>query len=292
MYLLYSLRLAIQSLWREKWINVLSVLTIAAGLFMIALTFFGVYNIDLATKKLPERFSVMLYLNDGLQEQEIDGIVTALKKNSSIEMVRFISKNKAMEELRTVLKNADYVLEGIDENPLPASIEVKLKQALVSVSGVKNLASDFRKIKGIEEVEYGEQFLHSIYSIKTGANTISLLLIVIMSAGVIFVCYSTVKIVFYRRKDEIETFKLLGATRGFIRAPFVIEGGILGVGGGVTAMAGALVFNYFLLHKLAATMPVFKIIVFPSEIFVSLPLVGFMLGILGTLIALGRIRFY
>lgn len=291
MYILYSLRLAIQSVWHEKWINLLSVLTIAAGLFMITLTFFSVYNMDLATKKLPEKFSMMLYLNNDLSEQEVGNIMSTLKKNIAVERARYISKDKALEELKGVLKNADYVLEGINENPLPASIEVKLRQESVSISKVKKLAADIRKIKGIEEIEYGEQFLNSIHSIKAGAQTLGLLMISVMSTGVIFVCYSTVKIMFYRRKEEIETFKLLGATRGFIRAPFVIEGGILGIGGGVVSLIGTMALYYTLFYKLALTMPIFKIIVFPSEVFIVLPFVGLALGISGAVIALGRIRF-
>lgn len=291
MYLLYSFRLAIQSVWREKWINLLSVLTIGAGLFMITLTFFSVYNMNLATKRLPEKFSIMLYLNDSLSEQDIGNIMTSLKNNNVVEHVKVITKDKALDELRGVLKNADYVLEGINENPLPASIEIKLKQESVDLLSVKRFAADIKKVKGIDEVEYGEQFLNSIHSIKAGAQTFSLLLIIIMSAGIIFVCYSTVKIMFYRRKEEIETFKLLGATRGFIRAPFVIEGGMLGAGGGLVSMFGALGLYYALFYKLVPTMPIFKIFVFPSEIFVALPLTGLVLGISGAIIALGRIRF-
>ncbi|MBU4320997.1 MAG: ABC transporter permease [Thermodesulfovibrionales bacterium] len=291
MYLLYSFRLAFQSLWREKWINLLSVLTIAAGLFMITLTFFVVYNIDLATKRLPARFSVMLYLDDGLSEQETGSIIAQLKKNNAVEQARYIAKDKALEELKGVLKNADYILEGIDENPLPASIEIKLKKESVNIASVKKFAAEIKKIKGIAEVEYGEQFLNSIHSIKGMAKAGSLSLIIIMSAGVIFVCYSTLKIAFYRRKEEIETFKLLGATRGFIRAPFVIEGSVLGMFGGIASMAAAFAFYYVLFYKVTATIPILKILVFPLETFPALPIVGLLLGIGGAVIALGRIRF-
>ncbi|MCX5716951.1 MAG: permease-like cell division protein FtsX [Nitrospirae bacterium] len=291
MYLLYSFRLALQSLWREKWINLLSVLTIAAGLFMITLTLFVVYNIDLATKRLPARFSVMLYLNDGLSEQETGSIIAQLKKNNAVEQARYIAKDKALEELKGVLKNADYILEGIDENPLPASIEIKLKKESVNIASVKKFAAEIKKIKSIAEVEYGEQFLNSIHSIKGMAKAGSLSLIIIMSAGVIFVCYSTIKIAFYRRKEEIETFKLLGATRGFIRAPFVIEGSVLGMFGGIASMAAALAFYHVLFYKVTATIPILKILVFPFETFPALPIVGLLLGIGGAVIALGRIRF-
>ncbi len=291
MYLLYSFRLALQSLWREKWINLLSVLAIEEGLIMITLPFFVVYNIDLATKRLPARFSVMLYLNDGLSEHETGDIIAQLKKNNAVEQTKYIAKDKALEELKGVLKDADYILEGIDENPLPASIEIKLKKESVNIASVNKFAAEIKKIKGIAEVEYGEQFLNSIHSIKGMAKAGSLSLIIIMSAGVIFVCYSTIKIAFYRRKEEIEIFKLLGATRGFIRAPFVIEGSVLGIFGGIASMAAALAFYYVLLYKVTATIPILKILAFPLETFPALPIVGLLLGIGGAVIALGRIRF-
>ena len=266
-------------------------MTIAIGLVMVALTFFAVYNMDLATKKLPERFSMMIYLNEGLTEQDTETIIKTLKENPTVESVKYISKEKALNELKKVLKNADYVLEGIDENPLPASIELKLREAAFAVASVKKFASEIKQIKGIADVEYGEQFLSSLHSIKTGVHALSLLIAVIMFTGIVFVCYSTVKITFYRRKEEIETFKLLGSTKGFIRAPFIIEGGVIGLGGGIISALITFAFTYVFYHKLAGAIPVFKVIVFPSDIFLLLPLAGLMLGIAGTLIAIGRIKF-
>jgi cell division transport system permease protein len=233
----------------------------------------------------------MLYMDNGLSEQETGSIIAQLKKNNAVEQARYIAKDKALEELKGVLKNADYILEGIDENPLPASIEIKLKKESVNIASVKKFASEIKKIKGIAEVEYGEQFLNSIHSIKGMAQAGSLSLIIIMSAGVIFVCYSTIKIAFYRRKEEIETFKLLGATRGFIRAPFVIEGSVIGMSGGIASTAAALAFCHVLFYKVAAAVPILKILVFPFETFPVIPIVGLLLGIEGAVIALGRIRF-
>ncbi len=291
MYFIYSIKLAFKSIWHEKWINVLTVLTIATGLFIISLTTFTVYNINLGTKKLPEKFSMMVYLDDKTSEQEAENITATLKKNKSIEWAKYISKDKALSELRGVLKNADYVLEGINENPLSASIEVKLRESDVTAEKAKNLAGQIKMIKGVADVEYGEQFLNSIHSIKAGAQTIGLLLIITMSAGIIFICYSTVKIMFYRRKEEIETFKLLGATKGFIRAPFVLEGGMIGTASGILSMFCAIAFHSVVFKKLVQTMPIFKVIVFPSEMFIALPLIGLILGVSGSIIALGRIRF-
>ncbi|MFZ6016011.1 MAG: cell division protein FtsX [Nitrospirota bacterium] len=287
----YAFRLAFQSVLREKWINLLSTLTIATGLLIITFAVFSVYNIDAATKKLPEKFSIMLYLDDNLPDQELENVINTLRKDSAVETVRYISRDDALKELKGTLKDANYVLEGLGENPLPDSIELKLKKEAVGPETAKRLATDAKKIKGVNEVEYGEKFLSSIYSIKVGMKVIVLTLIIATSAGIIFVCYSTVKILFYRRTDEIETYKLLGATRGFVRAPFIIEGALIGTAGGLLSLIGIISFYYMVLLKLTLTIPLFKAILFPTNIFLLLPVTGLFLGITGAVIALGRLRF-
>ncbi len=163
-----------------------------------------------------------------------------------------------MKELKTTLKDTKYVLDGLGENPLPDSIEVKLKDEAVGPDIAKRLTAKLREIKGIDEIEYGEKFLSSIYSIKVGMNTIGIVFVIIMSAGMIFVCYSTVKILFYRKNDEIETYKLLGATGRFIRAPFIIEGAVIGFSGGLLSLIGILSLYYTVIFRLSYTIPLFK----------------------------------
>lgn len=287
----YSIKLALQSLWHEKWINLLSMLTIAMGLLVITLVASSIYNMNLFARKLPERFFIIAYIKEGLSEKEAQSIVASIRERGPIEKVKYISKADALKELKISLKDADYILEGLDENPLPASIEIRLKKDAVGPQAVKSFADSLKKMEGIDDVQYGEKFLLSLHSIKTGMETIGLILTAVMISGIIFICYSTVKILFYRRKDEIETLKLLGATRGFIRTPFVIEGSVIGTAGGIVSTLIALAFYYSVLYKLGATMPIVRAVVFPTEIFLALPVVGLFLGITGSLIAMGRIKF-
>ncbi len=287
----YSVKLAFQSLWHEKWINLLSMLTIAMGLLVLTVVMSSVYNVNLFARKLPERFFVMAYLRDGLSEKETQDIINSIKSRGAIDRVKYISKADALRELKTSLKDAEYVLEGLDENPLPASIEIRMKKEAVGPESVKSFADSLRKIGGIEDVQYGEKFLASLHSMKTGMETIGIILAAVMVAGIVFICYSTVKILFYRRKDEIETLKLLGATRGFIRMPFVIEGGLIGAVGGMIGAVIAAVFYFSVFYRLSATVPIVRAVVFPTDLFLSLPVVGLFLGITGSFIAMGRIRF-
>jgi cell division transport system permease protein len=291
MSLSYSLTVTMKSLFREKWINLLSVLTIASGLLIISVAFFTVYNIDASARKLPEKFSMNLYLDDNLPREQIDGVIAALRKNSAVSSVKFISKDDAMKEMKSVLKNSNYVLEGLDENPLPDSIEVKLKREAAGPDTAKKLAADALTINGVKEVDYGEQFLSSIHSLTTALKTGGLIFIIILSTGIVFVCYSTIKILFYRRNEEIETFKLLGATKGFIRAPFLIEGAVIGTAGGLLSLVGIFAFYYMVILRLSSAIPVLTAVLFPSGTFMALPLAGMFLGLTGATIALGRLKY-
>lgn len=287
----YAFKLAAKSILHEKWINLLSVLAIASSLLIIALTVLSVYNIDLATQKLPERFSMMLYLKDNLSGAEVENVLNTLRRENTLESIKYISKDEALKELKTMLKGTDHVLEGLEGNPLPDSIEIKLKKDAVGPETAKQLAARLKETKGIDDVEYGEKFLSAISSIKIGVKTIGIILIIIMSASVIFVCYSTVKILFYRKKEEIETYKLLGATKGFIRMPFIIEGAFIGLSGGLLSLFGILSVYYIVIFKLSLTIPIFHAVVFPTDISLILPPAGLLLGMTGAAIAIGRIRY-
>lgn len=291
MALSYSFRLAAQSILHEKWINLLSILTIATGLFFLSITLLSVYNIDVATEKLPEKFSVMLYLTDNVSQQEKENIMNALRKNYTVERVKFISKDEALKELKTTLKDTEYVLDGLGENPLPDSIEIKFKSEAIGPEVVKNLSSELRALKGVSEIEYGENYLSSLYSVRKGTKAVGISFIIVMSAGMLFVCYSTVKILFYRREREIETYILLGATKGFIRTPFLIEGAVIGLFGGILSLFGILTLYYLVVLKLGIAFPIFKFIIFPIDMSYMIPLAGLLLGIIGAAIAIGRIRY-
>jgi len=261
------------------------------GLLVISLVVSSVYNVSLFTRKLPEKFFIVAYLKDGLSEKEIQNVVSSIKGQSPVEKVKYISKAEALKELKTSLKDAEYIIGGLDENPLPASVEIRLKKEAVGPEAVKGFADSLRKMSGVDEVRYGEKFLLSIHSVMAGMETIGLILLAVMISGIVFICYSTVKILFYRRKEEIETLKLLGATRGFIRTPYVIEGSVIGASGGIFSLVIALAFYYSVFYKLSATVPLIKVLVFPLDIFMFLPVVGLFLGVTGSLIAMGRIRF-
>ena len=168
----YPFRIAVQSILREKWVNLVSIITIGAGLLLTTVIVLTVYNIDMVTKKLPEKFSMMVYLKDGLSREQTKSILYDIENDISVKSVTYIPKDKALNELKSTFKDIAYVLDGLEENPLFDSVEVKLQSEAVGPETAKELTAKFKRIKGIEEIEYGEKFLSSIHSLKVGIKNI------------------------------------------------------------------------------------------------------------------------
>lgn len=290
MALHYSFKSALQSLWREKWINILSMLTVASSLLIATLTVFTLYNVELVTNHLPERFSMLVYLKDQLSPEETQNVVAAIRKRAEVAQATYISKEQALNELKQTFKDTHSLLEGLEENPLASSVEVRLRKDFVAAAATSKIAEEIKKIPGVDNVYYGEKVAEAIYLMKKSVQNISVIIFLTVSLGVIFVTYSTVKILFYRRNEEIDILKLLGATRGFIRAPFLIEGSIIGLSGGILGIIGAFIFYIAVTYRLSAIIPILKTLVFPVGIVIALPFVGIVLGLIGSAIALGRLK--
>jgi len=289
-YLSYSTRTALQSLAKEKWINLLSSLTVAASLLVSLMALITIYNVKIFTRALPEKFTMMVYLKDSISQEEARALMDRLKAKDYAAAAKYISRDAALTELKQTLRGISNVIEGLDENPLSPAIELKLKKERVTASSVKTISADIKTLTGVEDVYYEARIAETVSLLKTSVENLSLIILCMIVFVVLFVISSTVKILFYRRKAEIEIIKLLGATGGFIRTPFLIEGGVIGFFGGLFAAIGAAAFYITLTTKFSAFMPILKTIVMPAEIVVLMPLAGVVMGVAGALISVGRLR--
>lgn len=289
----YSFRFAFESLRKEFWINLIATLSAGLGLFLIAVIAMVFYNLNVLTKRLPEKFTVVLYLKVNTPKEEIDRTITELKNDRVVKSVRFISRDEAFNELKRRLKDPSILFEGIDENPLPDSLEIKIKPEYMKKAELKDFLSKLGSRPVVDDIDYGEDIMSSIILLKKVIETSGLAIVGMILTGVLFNFYTTIKILFYRRREEVETFKLLGASGGFIRAPFLIEGAIIGAAGGAIA-CGFLLALYKVITLLSAQIAFMSSLDLQPQLlalFGLLPLSGGTLGILGAFIGLGRIRY-
>ncbi|TYT74152.1 cell division protein FtsX [Desulfobotulus mexicanus] len=179
---------------------------------------------------------ILAYLEEGYTEQDRLRIHNTLKENNLVSDIRFISKNEALESLRSRMQRHSAVFQNLPENPLPDAFELRVRVEGNSWETVEEVAMYVEKIKSIEDVEYGGQwvgrFLKVIAMLRLTALGMGGLFFLIS----VFIVANTIRLAFYSRKEEVEIMRLVGAEEGFIKAPFYIQGLILGFSGGLMGM--------------------------------------------------------
>jgi cell division transport system permease protein len=290
---LYSVETALKSLWHEKWINLLTVLSISIGLLIISAFYTITQNLDSVLKRWSRDFGLVVYLNDGLSAEAENTLKAFFQHDPDIADIKYISKEEALLELRQTLGKQSSVLEGFESNPLPSSFELTLKRELLYPAYVERKASEIKHLNGVEEVQYGEKWLSSLSTLANIMKVSALFLGGAVFIAIAFITYSTIKIFFYRRKEEIETLKLLGATRSFIRLPFLLEGLFIGImAGGVSALVLYGVYS-FVISKISGFLPSINIVMVPLPLkaYIPAPLAGAVMSFLGSLVAVGTIKY-
>jgi cell division transport system permease protein len=286
----YFLKNALLNILSNRLIHVISIGTIFISFILLGAFLLLFVNLNNWIMSWEPPLTMSLYIKDGLGDNAIKKIAKAIEKMPDAEIVEFISKEKALKTLKESLGAQSGLLEGLGENPLPASFEIFFRESEDKKLDPKTLKEELEKIEGIVEVQYSEQFLSRfeglVYILKVGGFIIGGLL----SLAVLFITTNTIKLTIYARRNEIEIFKLVGATDRFIKAPFLLEGAIQGAFSGLLAM-GALYIMYSLLSVKKIHLfglPVLDVIFLPDTYTIFILMLGLVLGLLGGLIAVGR----
>jgi len=291
--LLYSIQSALKNLWAEKWINILTTLSVGVGLLILGTFVTVTLNMDSVLKKWARSFGIVVYMDDNISAEATGTIREFFKQNPDILEVTYISEDEAIKQLRTILGEDASMLDDLKDNPLPSSFELKLKRALLEPVFVKKKAEEIEKMSGVAQVQYGEKWLASLNTVSRIMKASAIFLGWAILIAIIFITYNTIKIFFYRRKEEIETLKLLGATKSFIRLPFLIEGLVIGLLGGIIGSLALYGIHSIIVAKGFDVIPSIRAIIIsiPDEIFLSIPVAGALMSLAGSFFAVGRIRY-
>jgi len=213
-----------------------------------------------------------------------------IRLSPEAKIKRFISKDKALSDLRKALGPEAGLLEGISKNPLPASFEVILTEVAGKGSEPRKIKEQLEKLEGVEEVQYSEEWVNRFRDLMKMVRLVGLIIGGLLFMGVLFIVTNTIKLTIYSRKDEIEILKLVGATDWFIKIPYMLEGMIQGVFSGLLALA-ALFLTYFFISKEKAYFFSFALLDFsfiPHEYSLAILLLSVFLGLVGSFIAVDR----
>lgn len=285
----YYIAEALRGLRANGVVNILAIGTISMAVLIVGLFLLVFLNLHNPVRSMAERFEMSAYLKDGLTETEREYILLRLKSEPGIRKVDYISKEQALEMFKKEMKGQEALIEGLGENPLPASYEILVDPQYAEGDRMEALAKKISAMPGVEDVSYGREgvrLLTALFNIIAyGGAAVAVLL----GVAVVFIISNSVRLALYSRGQEIELMQWIGATRGFIQGPFLIEGMLLAMIGASLAM-GILAGLFYSLPEAAAP--------FLSGLqgldFLPMPVVGYiitgsgLLGLAGGLISVGR----
>jgi cell division transport system permease protein len=276
---LRSAREALTASRRAPLLSALGIVTIAFSLFAFGLFGLVAVNIRRALDQVEERVEVRAFVSDST---EIESVAAAMKDIGGFpEVLRvdYVSKEKALERARKEMGEfADVFEAGV----LPASIEVHLRPGMRSPAIVKSVAGRIGTYAFIDDVRYGEEWVEKLYRLRNIATVAGIALGVAFAAVAVIIIGATIRMTVLARAKEISIMRLVGATDMFIRLPFLIDGLFKGVLGGLLALVFVWVANRVINEYFIQT------IFFDREmIFVGI-LAGAMMGVLGSLVSVGR----
>ena len=281
---------ALSSILYNRLIYAISVGTIAISLLIFGAFVLLSVNVKTWIQGWGQTLSISVYLKDGIDEATRERIRTAISTLQGAEIKGFVSKEKALQDMKGMLGSQSGLLDGLTRNPLPASFEVAFRNVDRAKFEPKGIREALEKVAGVDEVQYSEQWLDQfeglLYMLKVAGLAIGGLLCV----AVLFIITNTIKLAIYSRRNEIEIFKLVGATDWYVKAPLLIEGALQGLLGALIALGILLAIHFVLSFRVTQIFGLsFMDFVFLSETYaLGILSLGLILGLLGSFIAIGR----
>ena len=284
----YFVREVFLSLKRNNWMSVASVGTVAVSLFIFGMFLMLVLNMNKMAESLESQVQINVYLEEGTTSSEIRSLEAELNDMQGVEQVTFVSKDEAMERFKERLGDQSSILDALDDtNPLPDGFEVMITQPELVETAAKNIEQH----KNVESAKYGQDVMEHLFDITRLIRFFGLVLMLFLAGATLFIISNTIRLTVFARRKEIAIMKYVGATDWFIRWPFMMEGMVLGLFGGILANV-ILRFGYSaLVSEIYSALAFFPLI--PEQPFlnyISIVVVfgGMAIGAMGSTISLKR----
>ncbi len=280
----YTVRESFSGFTRAKVSFVVSVLTICISLILLGLFALVSMNATRFIEGLRNRIELEAFLQEPLTRDELSTLQQAVEGIDGVRSVTFISKDEAARIFKQEF--GEDINQVLDFNPLPPSFKITLREGYRTALRVRAIHDRLVALKGIESVVYRRTLLELIDQRTEAIHNIMLGLGVLISLSAVFLVSNTIRLAIYAKRKLIRTMELVGATRAFIRLPFLLEGMIQGVLGG--ALAAALLYGLleYAVRLLSVEVAVY-VHMDPTFYFLMIA-AGAALGLIGSVISILR----
>jgi cell division transport system permease protein len=291
-HLRYILEDALINIRRSGWGGLASIATIAVSFVVVGIFLIITVNLGALVAEWKEQFQVTVFLEDGITAEQLGLLKKRIQSERAVKATTYTSKEEALQQFKRELRGKELLLEGLGENPIPASFQLRIHDPYQTPEALRQLAASLGRLEGVEDVLYGQEW------VDRAAGAIRILRMLGLAVGLalgmasLLIVSNTIRLTVYARAEEIEIMRLVGATKTHIRGPFLLEGLIQGgLGAG---LALALLFG-------AYRVTLWQLQLTPGQVFgmglgsfleprlaAAMLAAGAGLGAFGSLISVGR----
>ncbi len=276
------LRETVLAFRRAPLLSALSVTTIAFSLFVLGLFGLVALNIGRTMDDVAERVEVVAYLKRGTLVEAVTIATSDIEAFPEVESATFVTEAEALARARRDLLEFQDIFQNLEANPLPASIEVRLRPPARTAEAAAAVADRLRALPFVDDVRYGSDWVEKLDRLRNIAAAVGIVVGAAFALVAIIIIGTTIRMAVLQRSREIAIMRLVGATDGFIRRPFLLEGLVKGVLGGLVAVGlsyGAwAMIDAYLIRAAFFT---------PTQAAIGIA-AGGVLGLLGSLVSVGR----
>lgn len=280
------LREALNVFRRAPALSILSITTIAFSLYVVGLFGLVALNLREALRGVEQRVEVVAYLLRGTPPESIAQASEDIAAFPEVQRVTFVSEDEALTRARAELVEFRDAYRDLTVNPLPASLEVQLKEGSRDAVHAQQVAERLRGIGFIDDVRYGREWVEKLDRLRNIGGLVGMSIGLAFAAVAVVIIGVTIRITVLQRAREIAIMRLVGATRGFIRGPFLLEGALKGLLGGILAVA--MCFASYLLFRNQSELATSGIVFFKTPQMLLGILFGIAIGLGGSLVSVGR----
>jgi cell division transport system permease protein len=274
-----ALREALAAFRRAPLLSVLGIVTIAFSLFAFGLFGLVAVNIRSALMSVEERVEIRAFIADGTPVEAVATAMGDIGSFPEVIQVSYVTPEQALARARTELGEFSDVFESAF---LPASMDIRLRPGFRDPGTVRSVAARVGAYEFVDDVRYGQDWVQKLYDLRNVATAAGTGLGIAFFAVAIIIIGATIRTAVLARSREIWIMRLVGATDGFVRAPFLIEGFIKGVLGGTLAL-----LLTWLAHR-AISQSFVQTVFFSADVAFIGILAGALMGFLGSLFSVGR----
>lgn len=288
--------------FRRNWTTVLgAVVTIFLSLFIIGLFVLGSVMINNMVGSVEDTVTIQAYLADDADQSAVTAFQAKVQGWDNVESVIYKDKDQALEEYRTSMSNrnaADAVAALDGENPLPASLVIKLSdpqqvedtaQKIIADTDFQSICDDADNPAG--DVNYGRQTVERLFSVANYIRIAAVVLVALLTFVAFVFINNTIRLAITARRREIAIMRLVGASNGFIRGPFLMEGTLEALIAALLAIGALAAGSNALLGKLSDTLSFLSFDIAQSTVFATYGLllaIGVIIGLFGSAMAMRR----